>query len=82
MYEGYDFNMLHRFRSNEEVIKEKNKILIPVFNSIKLKIKEYKTDKQKEIAYLHQIALDRIASLKNVGDNESSRLVEQEQEGH
>ncbi len=39
--------MLHRVRSNEEVIKEKNKMLIPIFNSIKIKIKEYKTDKEK-----------------------------------
>ena len=39
VYENYDFNMLHRVRSNEEVIKEKNKQLIPVFNQIKLKIK-------------------------------------------
>ena len=65
MYENYDFNLLHRVRSNEEVIKEKNKLLIPIFNQIKLKIKEYKTDKEKEISYLHQIALDKI-NLLNV----------------
>jgi len=77
VYENYDFNMLHRVRSNEEVIKEKNKLLIPVFNQIKLKIKEYKTDKEKEIKYLHQIALDKINQL-NISETEKARLVEEE----
>jgi hypothetical protein len=53
VYENFDFQMLHRVRSNEEVIKQKNKVMIPIFNSIKMKIKEYKTDKEKEIHYLH-----------------------------
>ena len=59
--------MLHRVRSNEEVIKENNKQLIPIFNQVKLKIKEYKTDKEKEISYLHQIALDKI-NLLNIAE--------------
>ena len=82
VYENYDFNMLHRVRSNEEVIKEKNKLLIPIFNSIKIKIKEYKTDKEKEISYLHQIALDKIKILQNVSDSDRTRLVQEENNQH
>ena len=77
VYENYDFNMLHRVRSNEEVIKEKNRQLIPIFNQLKLKVKEYKTDKEKEISYLHQIALDKVAQL-NISDVEKNKLVAEE----
>lgn len=40
-----------------------------------MKIKEYKTDKEKEITYLNQIALDKINLLQNISEQERNKLI-------
>jgi hypothetical protein len=60
------------------VIKEKNRILIPIFSNIKQKIKAYKTDQIKYISYENQIAIDRINQTKNISEDQRERLLEEQ----
>ena len=47
-YEMGDFKELHLVSSNEEIIREKNKLLIPLYVELKNKISNYKRDEIKD----------------------------------
>lgn len=62
-YENFDYDLLDKVTSNEEAVKEKNKMLIPLFAALRQKIIAFKddTDDLKQIQILTEV--ERIKSL-------------------
>lgn len=80
-YEVGDFEELHMVTSNEEIIKEKNKRLIPLYLDLRGQIAEYKRDPIKEEHERHASTLERIQSIKSSPEERESR-VSAEKERH
>jgi hypothetical protein len=61
-YEMGDFEEVHQMSSNEEIIKEKNKYLIPLYLQLRGKIAAYKRDEVNVETLKNKIAVEKIQS--------------------
>lgn len=59
-----DFKELHMVSSNEEIIREKNKLLIPLYVELKNKISNYKRDEIKDEVRRSSLQIEKITNNK------------------
>lgn len=76
-YEMGDFEEVHRMSSNEEIIKEKNKYLIPLYLQLRGKIAAYKRDEIKVETLKNKIAVEKIQS-SGLSEAEQQAKIEKE----
>lgn len=73
-YELGDFNELHMVSSNEEIIREKNKYLIPIYLKLRNKIKEFKRDDEKEARQKASFDINLIRDNAKLSPEEAKEL--------
>ena len=64
-YEVGDFEQLHIVTSNEEIIREKNKHLIPIYLRLRNQIANYKREPLTEEKQRHAFQVERISNSNN-----------------
>ncbi len=65
-----DFKELHLVSSNEEIIREKNKLLIPLYVELKNKISNYKRDEFKDEIRRSSLEIEKITEDKGLTPEE------------
>lgn len=65
-----DFKELHLVSSNEEIIREKNKLLIPLYVELKNKISNYKRDEFKDEIRRSSLEIEKITKDKGLTPEE------------
>lgn len=73
-YETGDFQELHAVSSNEEMIREKNKFLIPLFLALRNKISNFKKDEVKEAKQKNIFELNLVKTNPNLTPEQVEEL--------
>ncbi len=74
-YEFGNFEELHLLTSNEEILKEKNKLLIPLYLQLRTAITNYKRDETQQEVQRHSFEMERLRASKQLGEEQLKDLL-------
>jgi hypothetical protein len=78
-YEFGNFEELHLLTSNEEILREKNKLLIPLYMQLRTSITAYKRDEAQQEVQRHSFEKERLRASKQLGETQLQDLLAKEE---
>ena len=70
---------MHLLTSNEEILREKNKLLIPLYLQLRTAITNYKRDETQQEIQRHSYEMERLRDIKQLDEVQLKDLLTKEE---